>query len=271
MTVPLEVTRVFARRRLAAFAVLGALLAMTAVSALVTKFDFGLMFSSLPKAAAWMAARFVPGEKAVRALPQILQKLGETVLVSVMATVIAAALALAFAILASRTTRPAANALAAAAAVAIRGLASFCRNVPVVAWAMILLLALGQNSITGLLALLIGTFGYLTRAFTETIDEVAESSVEALRASGAGWSAIVTRAVIPSVLPSVASWMLYMVETNIRDATLVGLLTGTGIGFLFDRYYKVMNFEVAGAVVIGIIVTVILVEALSNILRRAFL
>jgi phosphonate transport system permease protein len=266
LSAPIEVERVLARRRLETLGVLGAIAVATAVSAVATKFDFGLMLGSLPKAFGWMATRFVPGERAAKAVPQILAKLGETVMVSVMATVIAAALALALAILASRTTRP-----LAAGAIVIRGLASFCRNVPLVAWAMILLLALGQNSITGLLALLIGTFGYLTRAFIETIDDVAESAVEALRASGAGWPAIVTRAVIPSVLPTVASWMLYMVETNIRDATLVGLLTGTGIGFLFDRYYKVMNFEVAGAIVIGVIATVILVESLSNLLRRAFL
>ena len=266
MTLPLEVGRVFRRRRIIVFAALGVLLVVTSASAVVTRFDFGLMFSSLPKAFGWMLTRFVPGAKAVAAVPQILGKLGETILVSVMATVIAAIAALFFAILASRTTRP-----GVAVAVVIRAFASFCRNVPVVAWAMILLLALGQNSITGLMALLIGTFGYLTRAFTETIDDVAESSVEALRASGAGWAATVTRAVIPSVLPTVASWMLYMVETNIRDATLVGLLTGTGIGFLFDRYYKVMVFDVAGAVVIGIILTVIFVESISNLLRRSFL
>ena len=198
--------------------------------------------------------------------PKILGKLAETVLVSVMATVLAAALALVLAVLASRTTRP-----SLAAALAIRGFASFLRNVPVVAWAMILLLAFGQNTVTGLLALLIGTLGYLTRAFTETIDDVAQSSVEALRASGAAWLPTVARAVVPSVLPNVASWMLYMVETNIRDATLVGLLTGTGIGFLFDLYYKTMNFQAAGAVVIGLIVTVIAVESLSNLLRRSFL
>jgi phosphonate transport system permease protein len=263
---PIEVDRVLARRRLETLGVLGAVVAATAASAFATRFDFGLMLASLPKAFGWMATRFFPGERAAKAFPQILAKLGETALVSVMATVIAAAAALAFAILASRTTRP-----SAALAVLIRGLASFCRNVPLVAWAMILLLALGQNSVTGLLALLIGTFGYLTRAFIETIDDVAESAVEALKASGAGWLATVTRAVIPSVLPTVASWMLYMVETNIRDAALVGILTGTGIGFLFDRYYKVMNFEAAGAVVLGVIATVLLVEALSNLLRRAFL
>ena len=51
----------------------------------------------------------------------------------------------------------------------------------------------------------------------------------------------------------------------------MGLLTGTGIGFIFDLYHKTMNFQAAGAVVIGLIITVIAVEALSNLLRRSFL
>jgi phosphonate transport system permease protein len=121
------------------------------------------------------------------------------------------------------------------------------------------------------MALFIGTLGYLTRAFIETIDDVAESSVEALRAAGAPWLALVFRAVLPSVLPQSTSWILYMVETNIRDATLVGILTGTGIGFLFDLYYKSMNFQAAGLVVLGLIVTVIVIETSSNALRRTFL
>jgi phosphonate transport system permease protein len=62
-----------------------------------------------------------------------------------------------------------------------------------------------------------------------------------------------------------------MVETNIRDATLVGILTGTGIGFLFDLYYKSLNFPSAAFVVLCIIVLVILIETLSNALRRLML
>jgi phosphonate transport system permease protein len=136
---------------------------------------------------------------------------------------------------------------------------------------MILLLSFGQNILTGLISLFIGTFGFLTRAFMETVDEAAESSVEALRASGAPWLATVTQAVVPSIMPQVASWMLYMVETNIRDATLVGILTGTGIGFLFDLYYKSLNFPSAAFVVLCIVAVVILIETGSNALRRVIL
>ena len=48
-----------------------------------------------------------------------------------------------------------------------------------------------------------------------------------------------------------------MIETNIRDATLIGLLTGTGIGFVFDVYYKSFRYDVAGLVILAIILAVV--------------
>lgn len=243
-----------------------ALALLYVASSIGTGFDAGAALASFPKSFGWLVSNLLPGEKALKALPKILSKLGETVIASVMATVLASAAALALALLASRTTRP-----SAAAAAAARLFASFCRNVPLVAWAIIFLISFGQTVVTGIMALFIGTLGYLARAFAETIDDVAESSVEALRASGAPWLAVVARAVLPSVLPQATSWMLYMVETNIRDATLVGILTGTGIGFLFDLYYKSMNFQAAGLVVLGLILTVVAIETASNALRRSFL
>jgi len=263
VTLSLEVRKAFRRRNLIALASLSLVIALTAGSSIVTQFDWPRSFSSFPKAIGWMAANFVPNERALKNAPKIAQKLAETLLVSVMASVLAGALAFFMAILGSKTTRP--HPLVSGI---VRFVASLCRNIPVVAWAMIFLLSFGQNILTGILSLFISTFGFLTRAFMETVDESAESSVEALRASGAPWFATVAQAVVPSVMPQVASWLLYMVETNIRDATLVGILTGTGIGFLFDLYYKSLNYSSAAFVVLCIIAVVILIEVVSNALRR---
>ena len=258
--------KAFRGRTLASLAGFALILALSAGSSVITEFEWSKSLSSFPKALIWMASNFVPDEKALRNAPKILGKLAETILVSVMATVVAAALAFVLAILGSKTTRP--HPLVSGL---VRLVASLCRNIAVVAWAMILLLSFGQNVLTGLLALFIGTFGFLTRAFMETVDEAAESPVEALRSSGAPWLATVTQAVVPSILPQVASWILYMVETNIRDATLVGILTGTGIGFLFDLYYKSLNYPSAAFVILCLIAAVIVIEALSNALRRVIL
>ena len=53
---------------------------------------------------------------------------------------------------------------------------------------------------------------------------------------------------------------MYMIETNIRDATLIGLLTGTGIGFVFDVYYKASATNIAGLVILSIVLVVIACE-----------
>jgi phosphonate transport system permease protein len=260
------VRKVLLRRNLVFLAGLVLIGLLTSGSSILTQFSFSESAASFPKALAWMAKNFIPNARAMKALPNIGIKLAETVLVSIMATVLAASAALVLAILASRTTRP-----HPVASVIVRFIASVCRNVPVVAWAMIFLLSFGQNVLTGLLALFVGTVGFLARAYAEIVEETAESSVEALRASGASWLQTISQAVLPAALPQITSWMLYMVETNIRDATLVGILTGTGIGFLFDLYYKSMNYSSAALVVIGIVLVVIAIETTSNALRRAFL
>ena len=136
---------------------------------------------------------------------------------------------------------------------------------------MVLLISFGQNSVTGFLALFIGTVGFLTRAFIESIDEASQSSVEALTATGATYFQIVSKAVIPQCLPQMISWVLFMVETNIRNATLVGILTGTGIGYTFDMYYKMLNYNAVALVTLCIVITVIVVDLISNHVRKVIL
>jgi phosphonate transport system permease protein len=57
-------------------------------------------------------------------------------------------------------------------------------------------------------------------------------------------------------------------EMNIRNATLVGILTGTGIGFTFNLYYKSMNYDDASLVVLTIVVAILLIEFISNTVRK---
>ena len=97
---------------------------------------------------------------------------------------------------------------------------------------------------------------------------MSEGTIEAVRSTGASRVQLIANAVIPLSITSVISWTLYMVETNIRDATLVGILTGTGIGFVFNLFYKSFRYDVAGLVILLIVVAVIACEALSNYVRR---
>lgn len=246
--------------------VLAGMLALALGAGALTEFRVEKVFTAIPKVAVWVALNFLPDQKALTRLPNILDKLLDTVFMAVTASVTAGIVALALALLGSRTTR-----VHAVFSWITRVLASVARNIPIVAWALVFLLTFGQSSFTGFLALFFVTLGFLTRAFTETIDEVSASPVEALRAAGATRGQLITQAVFPSSLPQMLSWLLFMIETNIRSATLVGLLTGSGIGFIFDIYYKSLQYRSASLVVIAIVVVTLAIEMVSNALRRVIL
>jgi phosphonate transport system permease protein len=188
------------------------------------------------------------------------------VLVSIAASCIAAVLAFVLAVLGSRSVG-----LSGPVPLIVRAIASLFRNIPTVAWALILLFSFKQSEFTGFLALFLTSFGYLTRCFLEGIDEVSGAAVEALRATGASYGQLIAQAVIPLSATVVLSWVLYMIETNVRDATLVGILTGTGIGFVFDLYYKSFRYDDAGLVIVAIVIVVVALELSSNLIRRVIL
>jgi phosphonate transport system permease protein len=256
----------FARKRVNSLLFCTLLLVVMLLAIIVTEYDAVKGFTSVPKAAEWAASNFYPDEKSMKKLPEIFDKLTETLLVSIAATSLAAVAALVFAILGSRTTG-----IGGPFSVASRWTATVFRNIDVAAWSMILLFSFGQNVLTGYLALFFGSFGFLTRAFTETIDEMSMGSVEALRAAGAGYVSVVIHSVIPSSLPQLLSWILFTIETNIRQATLIGILTGTGIGFLFNLYYKSLNYASASLVVLAIVIAIMIIESVSNYVRRVIM
>lgn len=257
---------IFRIRRLQGLLFFGILALLTYGAIIITEYDVIRGFTAIPRAAVWALANFIPDQEAFTRLPRILDKLLETILMAVSSATVASVFGLAVALMGANTTR-----LHPVMSILARGIASVFRNIDVSAWALILLFAFGQSSFTGYFALFFVTFGFIVRVMVETIDEVGTDSVEALRATGAGYLAIITQSVIPACMPQLISWVLFMIETNIRSATLVGILTGTGIGFAFDLYFKSSNYSSASLVVLSIVIAVLIIETLSNAIRRAVL
>lgn len=259
--------RWFRRRQLM---VIGGIILAVAVfqaGAVVCDFSLSYALTSVPAALAWMLQNFMPTASSLGELGYVLEQTVSTVLDSVAATVTAAVLSIVLSVLGSRTV----GAEWAPARGAIRAFASVVRNVPMVAWALLLLLSFKQNEFTGFLALFLTTFGQLTRFFLDTFDEIPTGPVEALRACGASYWHVVFQAGLPLAAADLMSWMLYMVETNIRSATLIGLLTGTGIGFAFQLYYNSFRYDCAGLVIVLTIVLVLAIEGVSNLARRSMI
>lgn len=153
----------------------------------------------------------------------------------------------------------------------VRAAASVLRNIPALVWAFILVAAFGIGTAVGLLALIIGTTGFLIRSFIETLDEVAGENMEALRATGAGLLPVISQSIIPAAMPGFIAWFLYCIETNIRASTILGMVGAGGIGLLMMGYIKQYNYQAASMVILAIAVIIILVNLLTNLLRKVTL
>ncbi len=259
-------TSIFAKRkRTFTLAFLG-IIAIFALASFITNFSVIGGIESIPKAVTWIATNLVPNEKSWAKLPNILTKLLETTLLSVAVTVCAGICGFFFSLLGTKTTK-----INPWIGRTVRIIAAFFRNVPDVVWAMLLLFSFGQNILTGFFALFFTTFGMLTRTFIETIDEVSAECVEALTATGATYMQTVFQGIVPSSMSEIVTWVLFMIETNIRSSTLIGVLTATGIGYLFDLYYKRLDYGAASLVVISIVVLVIGIELISNQIRKVIM
>ena len=257
----------FRRRQARTLAALVAIVVLFQLCSLICNFSLGYAVSSIPAAFVWMFQNFVPTVESLANLPMVVEQTISTALDSVAATVIAAVCGIAFSVFGSSSI----GVECAPVRGVIRAIASIFRNIPMIAWALLLLLSFKQNEFTGFLALFLTTFGQLMRFFLDTFDEIPTGPVEALRSCGASYWQVVFQAGLPLAVADLMSWMLYMVETNIRSATLIGLLTGTGIGFVFNLYYTSFRYDTAGLVIVVTIVFVLVIEAISNAARRSMI
>lgn len=155
-----QIQSVFQKRKLTYTALILAVLVIYFFSSAITKFHLSEGLASFPKAFLWIGENLIPDALAVRRFPKILDKLLETVLLSVAVTVLAAIFAFFTSLFGSGATgfHGVINRI-------VRIVAAFFRNVPDVVWAMLLMFSFRQNILTGFFALFFTTFGMLTRAF----------------------------------------------------------------------------------------------------------
>ena len=151
---------------------------------------------------------------------------------------------------------------------AVRGALNLIRTIPDLALGLLFVAAVGLGAFAGTLALAIHTATVLGKLLSESAENIDEGVVEALRATGAGYPQILSFAVLPQILPDLISLTLYRLETNIRSASVLGLIGAGGIGYLMNTSFRTFQYQEAAAIVLVLIVLVMLVDYLSSRLRN---
>lgn len=187
----------------------------------------------------------------------------DTVLFAIVGTYISTFLAFVLGMLMSERTNPIAPLRFCA-----RAFVSFLRNIPVLIWASLLVYAFGIGEIVGLLALIIATLGFLSRSYSDSINEIAGNKLEALHASGAGYMQTMWHGLFPNLVPSFINWTLYAFEINIRASAVLGMVGAGGIGVLIQTNIKLFKYNEACAIIIIVVGIVLLTEFATNQIRK---
>lgn len=150
----------------------------------------------------------------------------------------------------------------------VRRLMDACRAINEMVFAMLFIVAVGLGPFAGVLALWIHTTGVLAKLFSEAVESIDPRPVEGVRATGANALAEILYGVIPQVLPLWISYSLHRFESNVRSASVVGMVGAGGIGVILHEVIRGFDYPETAAVLLIIIVTVTITDVVSSRIRQ---
>lgn len=193
----------------------------------------------------------------------LLTALGATLQMAFVGTILGVALSLPIALAASL---PGGSGWVATVA---RGTANIIRSVPSLIWALLFVAVMGIGPAAGVAALAAYSVGYLTRMFTEELENTDPRPAQALMQMGASrWQALV-RGIVKPATPGLSGAGFFVFEYNVRGASVLGLVGAGGIGADLAYYVEWRQFPQLFAGLALIVVVACALDAVSRRLRQS--
>jgi phosphonate transport system permease protein len=150
----------------------------------------------------------------------------------------------------------------------VRRLMDLFRAIHEIVFAVLFVVAVGLGPFAGVMALFVHTTGVLAKLFSEAVEAIDPRPVEAIRVTGASRVQQVVFGVIPQVLPLWISFSLYRLESNVRSATVLGIIGAGGIGQVLFESIRGFYYPESAAILLIVVLTVTVMDLLSQQLRR---
>lgn len=193
---------------------------------------------------------------------QYLVEMIETVQIALWATTLAVVFGIPFAILGSSNICP------QWVVQPIRRLMDAFRAIHEVVWALLFVVAVGLGPLAGVLALMVHNIGIVAKLFSEAVEAIDPRPVEGIRATGASRLQEIVFGVVPQVMPLWSSFTLYRLETNVRSATVLGIVGAGGIGQSLYENIRSFLYGDTAAILLIVVLTVVIVDLISSALRK---
>jgi phosphonate transport system permease protein len=218
-----------------------------------------------PAQAGDLAARMVPPDWGF--IHELWWPLWDTINMATLGTVMAIVIAVPVAFCAARNTTP--------SVALVRPVALFIivssRSINSLIWALMLVTIVGPGVFAGILAVGLRSIGFCAKLLYEAIEEIDESQVEAVRATGASRAQVTAYGIVPQVMPAFAGISVFRWDINIRESTVLGLVGAGGIGLELNSAITQLYWTQVSLILLVIIATVIVSEWVSAKVRHAII
>ncbi|MBT3540790.1 MAG: ABC transporter permease subunit, partial [Opitutae bacterium] len=143
------------------------------------------------------------------------------------------------------------------------------RTLPSLIWAFLFVIFFGPTPIAGVCALTFYSLGYLGKFFSESFESMDIKVARGLKLIGANPIQAFLYGLWPNVKAQVWSHSLWMLEYNIRSASIIGLVGAGGIGMELNKAMEMASgFQKVTTILICILVIVIFLDLLGQAIRR---
>jgi phosphonate transport system permease protein len=263
-------TKVWRRRdRATQFAVWGVWLVGAAIFAVcwdyISEKTIWSFVLDAPLQAGDLAARMVPPDWGF--IRELGRPIWDTINIATLGTIIAIVIAVPVAYCAARNTTP--------SVALVRPVALFIivssRSINSLIWALMLVTIVGPGVFAGILAIGLRSIGFCAKLLYEAIEEIDESQVEAVRATGASGAQVTAYGIVPQVLPAFAGISVFRWDINIRESTVLGLVGAGGIGLPLNGAITTLAWTQVSLILLVIIGTVVVSEWVSAKVRHAII
>lgn len=142
------------------------------------------------------------------------------------------------------------------------------RGVPDFVWAIVLANLSGVSPVTGLLAISVSLAGILGKVLSEQWDNVPEARYLALRSTGASRLQVFFYGLQPLGARTTMSFVLMRTECAVRNASVIGVVGGGGLGAgLWDEYTD-GNWPGVATMLLALLAVTASADLAANLVRR---
>ncbi|MCL4766980.1 MAG: phosphonate ABC transporter, permease protein PhnE [Hyphomicrobiaceae bacterium] len=193
--------------------------------------------------------------------------LWDTINIATLGTALAIVLGTPLAFLAARNTTPSTLLVRPIALLIIVS----SRSINSLIWGLLLVAVLGPGVLAGIVAIALRSIGFIGKLLYEAIEEIDETQVEAIRATGAGPAQVMAYGMVPQLLPAFGTICVFRWDINIRESTVLGLVGAGGLGLALEASLNVLAWPQVTVILLMILATVLISEWVTARVRRAII